>query len=618
MTNSLAQFGSTDFALQYLRTYDSEISNRLDLSVIKSNLSQLDLLESIIPQSQQFDLHFDLIINGGANSITKYYKDLLKGKNVILEKAKSSVTAGQIKKINEAIEKFKKSSRLNEQIAVVGKNDPFASISKGLTNTLNKAKSSMPQSQSPDANIQTTSSSTSATDLLSDLWNALTENQSGIGILHLILDIVGILGDGVFAVTGVPVGTIADILNSIIYFVRGKWMLGTISLIAGLLPGAGDTLKTYKAAASSAEKVMLSGVKTGSKEASEELAKLSVKEQGPVIKLLRFISKNISSVLGKAMNILSKFFSTFLSKVVGWIPFIGGKLEIFFDSIGNIFSKYSQKMSKFADEFTTIEKDALSVAAKNADNSVSKMFKEKGNMVVDHSSNTVQCFDASGKAIGAPFSTELLTNAKVINAKYPSLFKIGDPKAVVDYYNAVAKTEKTIGQSTASQLLKKGLLKTVGHASKLSMFIGKQIIKLLTNTDASKSGYSEEEIRYWGNSALQDWIRQLEKKQREETGATYIPAITLDSSDKEVFDNITAYQNNYAKLFGQPSIIPVIYDKFGNDEVEQEFDDFFKAVAEGKIKREDTEPEEKNDSDSNEKSNESFKYILSYSSFIRN
>ena len=101
-------------------------------------------------------------------------------------------------------------------------------------------------------------------------------------------------------------------------------------------------------------------------------------------------------------------------------------------------------------------------------------------------------------------------------------------------------------------------------------------------------------------------------------GATYIPALDLDSSDKETFDRITNYQNNYAKLFGMPKIIPVVYDKYGNDEVEEDFKEFWDQVGTGEIKHNEdgtsTRVEKSNKKETNESA--SFKYIIPYTNFI--
>jgi hypothetical protein len=75
-------------------------------------------------------------------------------------------------------------------------------------------------------------------------------------------------------------------------------------------------------------------------------------------------------------------------------------------------------------------------------------------------------------------------------------------------------------------------------------------------------------------------------KKKEETGAVYVPSLDLDSSEKEVFDRVTNYQNNYAKLFGERTLIPVIYNKYGNEDVEEEFADLWKEIGEGSVKKE--------------------------------
>ena len=162
-------------------------------------------------------------------------------------------------------------------------------------------------------------------------------------------------------------------------------------------------------------------------------------------------------------------------------------------------------------------------------------------------------------------------------------------------------------------------LVTAGAGGKLSFFIGKQILKIITGEPWEKidKNYTKEEVNYHGNSALQNWINDRIKKEKKETGATYIPAIILDSEDKEVFQSITDYQNNYAKLFGQPSIIPVIYDKYGNEGVEKDFKKFWDEVGKERIKKsgeKDVDAKTEKKKEANESF--SFKYIMSYQNFI--
>lgn len=83
--------------------------------------------------------------------------------------------------------------------------------------------------------------------MLKSLWNTLTEGGSPIGILQLILDFVGLVGDA-FTVVGLPIGMVADFINAMIYFYRGKNILGVISLIA-MIPFGGDVAKGFKGVA---------------------------------------------------------------------------------------------------------------------------------------------------------------------------------------------------------------------------------------------------------------------------------------------------------------------------------------------------------------------------------
>jgi hypothetical protein len=118
----------------------------------------------------------------------------------------------------------------------------------------------------------------------------------------------------------------------------------------------------------------------------------------------------------------------------------------------------------------------------------------------------------------------------------------------------------------------------------LPFFVGKLIYKYIHNKDFSEdSNVTKAEIIGQGNGALNNWIDELTTKKRKETGATYLPYIELDSQDKEVYDKITDYQNHYAHLTGQPNIMKVVYDKYGNEGTMKEFDEFFKMVGRGEV-----------------------------------
>ena len=632
-------YNSTELIAQYFKIHEKQIAQAISWDTISWEANSINIAESCISDSMAFDLHFDMIVNQGANAVTNYYKGLINGKNEILERAKVIVKAPSVAKIDESLAQFKKAAKikltkmLNENTALGAVDSAsIANFQKQFTDALQAVKSKVTPGQTastgtaaPAAKIDPSTATAAEVDqalsggsakqdkdigifgTVRDLWNAVTEGGSAIGILHLVLDIIGVVGD--FIVPGV--GAVADIINAIIYFIRGKWMLGVISLIAGLLFGAGDALKLLKGSAGVAEKVMMKTAEKGTKEGAEALAKVSTKEQGGVIKLLRYIAKNISGVIGKAIEMLGKFIEGFVAKMVGWIPLIGKPLKGFFEKIGQFFGRFAEKMTNFSKGFSKVESEALQLAAKEADSTLEAFFKSEGEMTINASTGMVKCTDKAGNVVGKEFSAELLSNPKIMNSKFPNLFKAGEKEMIAKYYTSVSKSGSKFTENTISNLVNLKLA-SARAAAKLPFFIGKQVVKLITGKPFQDAGFKKEEVEYWGNAALQSWIQDKARKRREDTGATYIPATNLDSSDKETFDNIVKYQNTYAKLFDQPQVIPVVYDKYGRDD-DEETKEFWDEVEKDSKPIDKSEPaktkKETNESVSN------LKYIIPYSNF---
>lgn len=640
-----------DIISKYFAGNESVFSNTISYNNVKWEANLLNIAESILSEKESMSLHYDMILNGGRDVINRYHRSLISGRNLILEKAKNKVSPHRAKQINEAISQISSilrnrfSQSLNENDFASNLNIASADPQKFFSDKLGAAIASVnkqkaadaqaaaqvnqPFTQAQPAPVQNTSVPGSddfntalagggyapkeeggVWGFLKSLWYALTEGGSMIGVVHLILDILGILGDA-FMVVGIPGGIIFDILNAIIYFIRGKVLLGTISLIAGLAVGAGDILKAFKGVAMPMEKVMLATIRGGTKEGVVALGKVPAKDQGMVVKGLRYIAKNIGGILGKVTKILGSFFDSFVAKLVGWVPFIGKPLKGFFEKIGKTFAKYADDMTGFASNFSKVEKEALEAVLKESNETVAEMMAKGGSMTLNLETGMVKCVDSSGNQIGKEFSAEILTNPNLVNKKYPNLFKAQKSKAkdIAQYSTTIARTGTKLSDSVGSSLVKLGL-STTKKTVRLAAFIGKQIIKLITGKDWQEAGYTQQEVEYWGNSALHSWIQDEIIKKQKETGATYLPALDLDSGDQETFDRITKYQNHYAQLFGQPHIIPVVYDKYGNKGVEEDFEGFWDAVKKGKVKNEDTI-----DIKEKEPQNESFKYVIPFSQF---
>jgi hypothetical protein len=213
---------------------------------------------------------------------------------------------------------------------------------------------------------------------------------------------------------------------------------------------------------------------------------------------------------------------------------------------------------------------------KGANKSIEDAVKAGGKLEVDAAGKSVEVFSKSGKSLGT-YPVDVLTDPKVWNKKAPGMWKMDapTPTQAARYTNGIINGVPVLSRSLAKLAGKK-----IKSVARLTSFVGKQIIKLTTGDDWQSAGYTESEADYYGSAAFSEWIHNELKKEKEETGATYVPALILDGADKETFDRVVKYQNNYAKLFGQPTIIPVIKEK-ADAKTQKEFDEFMDAIKKG-------------------------------------
>jgi hypothetical protein len=522
----------------FFKKFGNSLLESISISNIQFDAYQLNLLESHLGKEREMDLHYSLILN---NRVSEYHRSLAKGQNILLQDIDPEKIIENYRASVKSI-----TSKIFETITDEEFNEVF---SKNITG----------------------SSSSFSLQTLKDLYLSLTEGGSPIGILQLFLDLVGLIPG--------LVGATADVINAIIYFFREKWLLGTISLLAGLLFGAGDVLKLLKPAAIPLEAVMVATAKGGAAGGVQALSLVPKTQQGLVVRGMRFIAKNISSILAKANSILSTFFKSFLAKAVNWVPGIGPPLEKFFEKIGKVFSKYSEDMNKISREYADFEKKSALILSKGSQGAIEKVIQNGGKLELDSSGKLVNILDSSGKKLGS-YSTELLTNPTIWNKK--SLGFIKTQEDALKYLNAAAILNPKLNSYITNSFKFLGV--TAEFSSKLAAFVGKQIIKFITGEkDPSQLGFTEGELEYHGNAALSKHISKKIRDKKKETGQKYVPEVTFSSEDKEDFKTITDYHNSYAKITGQPEIIPVVYNKFKNEKAESEVSDFFNDIASGKI-----------------------------------
>jgi len=560
-------FEAAEPRLSKILTFDNFVNEAYALKVIESN----------IPDSLRIDLHLDMIFGESTYTLTEYYKSMSSGTNRILEAARKIFPDSPA--ITESIESFKEylGSLLNEESLALSMPtvNPAASIDTALNGGALQPRTS-------DGFWGT----------LKKLWNALTEGGSVFGVIHLILDIIGVVGDWIIP----GVGIVADIINAIIYACRGEWIMAAISLIAGIIIGGGDALKLLKGSAKPAGKILPFLVKEGgAKGAAEALSKIPAKERGGVLKLLTGIFGNLGGALGKATSLFGQFVKGF-GKVTSYIPGLGGALKWVFDGLGTTLTKFGEKMTLAGANF----KLATKVAKKEAAEVIDKAAKAGGGdfifdgpwvKVINKEGKQVGKYPASqidkimGKSIG-----EIASKKAGSEAGAKILYKNGDDVAKVTRTLENPKVQESMRKRAYEffeKRIKAGAKRTF-NIKNLSWFIGKQIYKLIHKTDwvdGANNKWSRREVEGHGNGAMNHWIDGRIKDEMDKTGAVYVPALELDSQDQEVVNKVTDYQNHYAKLYGQPEIIQVVTKQYDKNGPGAEFADFFDEVAKGNVKR---------------------------------
>lgn len=545
--------------------YEKRLFEFVTFDNLISEAFSLNSIEEVLPNKLFTEIHLDKILNESGSRVKGYYVGLASGKNQILEEArKMGLSSNQI---NEAIEDFRNfiKHKLFEDALALG--SPIASAASGFETALAGGEHLAPAKASKWTILGT----------LKSIWNGLTEGGSVIGIIHLIIDIVGLVGDFIFP----GVGVAADIINAIIYAIRGKWILALISLVAAIIVGAGDGLKLFKPAVSTAEPILIALTKKGGVDAAAAMAgKLANK--GPVMRFLGLLASMVGTVVSKASTILGKFIQG-VGKVFAWIPGLNRLTTPIFEGLGTVLTKFGDNMKLFADNFALMEKGAAKTAVKEIDDAIGAGSKFE----ISKNGKYVEITNAAGKKVEYPAG-------KVLNS-YNMTHKLkGVPftnvKDLIKYNNA-------LGKSTVKQAFNKRFIAFLStrfnkeaaenFSKRMPYFIGKQIYKLIWGSDwlDGQSDWSKAEVEGHGNGAFNDFVNRRIMEEKKKTGAAFVPSLMLDSSDQEAFDHITDYQNHYAELTGKPTITHVVYDKADNSPDAKEFKSFFEKVASGEIKR---------------------------------
>jgi hypothetical protein len=544
----------------FFKSAGPTVAARLTLENFDFELNAINEFENLLPNS--FDLHLDMILTGGSTLVSQYYHDLASGKEKMFEKIRESVNSSDFEKINESLKSLhtvlkEKYSHLIEQAAI-----DFDSKFGDITNdaVIDAALKGAPE---------TTADKSKVISMLKDLWNGLTDDGDWLSVSQLLLDIVGIFD---------PFG-VADGINAMIYFARGRPVLGLISVIAAVIPYGGDSLKLLKLGKTGkyAEEVVMYTIKGGRGAAQKALKRIPVKDRGPVMKALSYIVSVLPSAMSKTSAAISSFFGKYLAKYTKWIP----GMENFFNGIAKRFSGYAKKMDDLVKDLKYAQGTLIKASKATAD--LAKAAKRGAKMEIDSASGLIRLYNAEGKVI-REFSEEFLKKSKFWRklGTNPIVRNVSTAEDLVKYYNGIAKVTPSLFSSVAKifSVIHKG---AVG-SFKFTLFVGKQIIKMATGQTAEELGIPDEQSEFYGADFLNNAVQKKIDEERKK-GVNYPAVVTFDSANDEDYQTITKYQNDWAKIVGGPEVIPVMYDKFGDAELKQEFNDFWSKVGKGEIKR---------------------------------
>ena len=480
---------------------------------------------------------------------------------------------GNVQSLSEA--DFYTSSILRREAKILNEQDAAAIAAQGMEGEI--------ESVVNNAGVLPKGDSGGILGMLKSLWNTLTEGGSPIGILQLVLDFVGLVGDA-FTFIGLPIGMIADFINAMIYFYRGKNILGVISLIA-MIPFGGDVAKGFKGVAGAFSKPFSKITTKGAGETiAKESAEVLIKQEGKTFskskRFLEYIKKSAAKIAANISSAISFLLEKVVAKAVGWVPFIGKPLKKFFTRIADYGKIVADNLMTFA---KTVDGPISKQVSKKAAANFAKMEKAlaSGGKVVKEGGELVI---TSGKNISR-VPIDDLAKFSNISKKFPdgpmkSILRSSDD--VADFYVFISKTGGKTGKflaKNADVILYKGL-KLRG----LKSFIAKQIVKLLGDSGKALSDYELEGMTNVVttkelNDRMREHVANEEKRKGSVIDVPYIDQQLEDNPDTELREDELVYDmqkhlNYNAKRMGLPGFPEYVYAR-AKEEKENDLAEFY-------------------------------------------
>jgi hypothetical protein len=263
------------------------ISKFFTMDNLTNEANAFNYFESSIPKDEYLDIHLDMIFTPGA--VSDYYRSTIDHKNKVLEAARKAFP--NMQEITESYDAFKRylAPKLFEGIELAA---PTADLGGDVGSAIAGASGS--------------SSDEGFWSMCKRFLGMFTEDFSVIGVIQFLLDLIGAFGD--YIIPGL--GVVADLINAVIYAVRGMWLLAAISLIAALVVGAGDALKLFKGAAKTANPIFVKLVAGNVDEAVEVASKSGIKPGSESVSLLKKVAGWIGGAVASAITFIGKAINT--------------------------------------------------------------------------------------------------------------------------------------------------------------------------------------------------------------------------------------------------------------------------------------------------------------------
>lgn len=566
------------------------LKSLLNRAVLQDSILQeakiLNRIESVIPADVLLEAELNMLIHEGSAAVSSYHKNLAIGKNILVENLTHSLPKEVLESFNSLQSKFKKLTK-----------DQKKKIFEDAEAALNVGEFS-PEESADFSQLMTNIGSTTdfpstgerpIMTILKGLWNALTENQSAIGIFQFILDVVGLVGS-FFE----PIGMIADAVNAIIYMVRGKWLLALISVIACIIPLGGDLIKGFfKSGAKAAKPVLDIGTiyfdaaataTAGSAKVSKGAVELAAQASPDSIRALNYLGNSTGPAVTGFMKYVKGFFDKFLATVVGWIPFIGAPLKRFFESIGGMIAQFAGKADKFAADIPQITAQAQ---AKTLDDFFAATVKPGAEISAAGDELIVKAADGSVTKLPA----NILRHSDLLAQRYGATLgtRITSQLSgnIPAFYNSISGVlARNQGFFGTAMKFGSRAIDYVVFTKKIPLFIGKQVIKWISGADPSQK-LSDGEYEAWGTAAMSQMAQQRRDRNLKENPDAFYDVPVFEGLNDEEFTKVSnQVLNDYAQKFNLPSIGMVGYYARGEkDKLPEEVERFYQSCYSDRVGR---------------------------------